>query len=1003
MQLPGYHENLTVSRVGCLPPRAYFIPFAPGEADGPRETSSRFVSLTGDWDFCFFDSDKAIPAALIAADSPLSGNTLAVPSMWQLNGYDKPAYVNVPYPIPFDPPHVPFDNPAGVYRRELVWHPQEDERVTLVTEGIDSCVYVWINGEAVGYAQEAHNTSEWDITTYLKEGRNRLTLVVLKWCDGTYLECQDKWRLSGIFRDIYLLRRPVQHLTDYTVDTAAHPDGSGTVTVTPRSPVPVTVTVTDPKGAPLGTQTVGDGETATFSIPNARFWTAETPVLYGVTLSTGDEVIYERAGIRTVAIANGIFTVNGAPVIFYGVNRHDSHPTRGFAVTPEDMRRDLLLMKRFNINAVRTSHYPNDPRFLALCDELGLYVMDEADVEAHGTHCVGAGIGEVAWDPAFQSAIVSRVERLVTRDKNRPCVVMWSMGNESNWGDNFKAAIDWTHAHDASRPVHYEHACHAPDPERFVEAENCHRYPSEPDVLSDMYPSLALMRRRLAEDTEQNRPYVLCEYAHSLGNAQGELAGYWELIESDPRFCGGFIWEWCDHGLYQGLTDDGRPIYAYGGWFDEPVHDGIFCLDGLVAPDRTPHSNLYEAKAAYAPVRFERTEDGFVLRNRRAFLDTTDLTFRCRIERDGHLTEDTPVSVPAVLPGETGRLTLPVTVPTDGTVTLRLTAALREDAAFAPAGHEVAMAQFVLHEAATPADKPVGPPPAIEESDTAVTVSGIGFSYTFSKKDGMPTDLTVAGVPTLAEPASLAVWRAPVDNDWLTQRDAAWKSIGLHRAHLRLYTLTVTAEGEETVLRGEGSLLTVTRRPLMAVTVMWRIDGRGRLTFESTYRLGRSGKRLVPSLPRFGLELPFQKEFDRVAYFGYGPLECYSDKRAYAYLGRFASTVEEQLPFYIHPQECGSHIDTREASLAGSDVVWHFEQTDRPFAFSALPYSAAERTAVRSTADLPVSAHSVVNLDMAQCYTGLLDGCGETELADRLRLDKEEGRFAVRLYPTKEG
>ena len=554
-----YHENTEALHIGTLDKHCYFIPFSKGQDPfESRENSTRFELLNGDWDFKFYGSIIDIEDDFISSGFD---KKIPVPSNWQLHGYDKPQYTNVCYPIPYDPPYVPDDIPVGIHQRSYNYSTDGNDRI-LVFEGIDSCVYLYINGEFAGYSQVSHSTSEFDITPLLREGENKITAAVLKWCDGTYLEDQDKIRLSGIFRDVYVLSRPKVRLENYIVKTLISDDASAKLEFTPFG-CDVTATLTDRDGNTVTNFSATDGEKTVINIQVPKLWSAEKPYLYDLTVFAGDETIGEKVGFRKISVENGVFKVNGQAVKFKGVNRHDSYPDTGYYASVSQMKADLILMKKHNINAVRTSHYPNSPLFYQLCDQMGFYVIDEADMESHG--CVEVynnfkwdapepynGIALIACDKQFEKAITDRAEALVKRDINRPCVVFWSLGNESGWGENMLAAGRLVKSLDETRLLHYE---------------STHRLDDTPtdilDVVSGMYWDTKEMAGFL-EKQDEHRPFVLCEYCHAMGNGPGDLENYHNAFYSSPRFCGGFVWEWCDHTVPQGVAD-GRVKYGYGG------------------------------------------------------------------------------------------------------------------------------------------------------------------------------------------------------------------------------------------------------------------------------------------------------------------------------------------------------------------------------------------------------------------------------------------------------
>lgn len=608
------HENPEIFHEGTLDAHCYFIPFEKDQNPfDDRTTSRRFELLDGDWGFRYFDSiidlEDDFPA--IKAEK-----TIPVPADWQLHGYDRPQYTNFDYPIPFNPPFVPDDIPVGIYSRTYTYSEDSLRRI-LCFEGVDSCLYLFINGSYAGFSEVSHHTTEFDITKFLKPGNNTITVAVLKWCFGTYLEDQDKLRLSGIFRDVYMLSREEKCLKDYriqsklcknTADIAAHKDGNDASTDEAQAVISFTpygsdcsIILTAPDGTPLFSGKAVDGIRLDIPVQKPVFWSAETPVLYRLTITAGNEAVGEEIGIRTVSTEGGVLRVNGRAIKIRGVNRHDSYPESGSASSVAQIEKDLRLMKQHNINAIRTSHYPNCPEFYKLCDRYGFYVIDEADVEAHGNVVVNntfhwdwsdySGIGLMADSQLYRKAILDRHELLVKRDINRPCVIIWSLGNESGNGTIFTEGAQLIRQLDGTRPVHYEsfHNQTGITEQAF-------------DFVSRMYPSVDDWEK-MTQTADDNQALILCEYCHAMGNGPGDLEDYHKLFHSSPRFAGGLIWEWCDHSLPLGKTADGSDMYGYGGDWGERHNDGNFCCDGLVYPDRRPHTGLLEAKQVYRPVR----------------------------------------------------------------------------------------------------------------------------------------------------------------------------------------------------------------------------------------------------------------------------------------------------------------------------------------------------------------------------------------------------------------
>ena len=639
-----YHENPQVQHVNALPPRNEFTPFPP-ETDpfAPKETSARRISLNGEWLFEGFESPESAPEEWWRA--PLR-DRMPVPGNWELNGFGKPEYVNIRYPIPYDPPYVPHLNPTGVYRRIFQIDTVGEMKWLLNLEGLDSCFYVYINGLFLGYGQGTHNTSEFDATELLRSGENEIALMVLKYCDGTYLEDQDKWRMSGIIRDVFFTLRPEKRIRKYQI----HADAAGRLQVSWDAEGPVSLALYSPGGELL--HEAENCESGwTLQLEGVQSWNAEKPVLYSLILKTGEEWIGEKIGFRSVRIRDGILYLNGQPIKLRGVNRHESDPVTGACISREQALRDLMLMKAHHINAIRTSHYPPAPEFLRLCDEIGFYVLDEADIESHGSveadrapeHQAGySGIALLANRPDYEKAIADRIQRMVERDINRPCVLFWSMGNESGYSVAFEHALRWVKQRDPDRLTHYQSLHILPDAPKPNDSQDTL------DVVSTMYPSVESIERFLRNPFE-TRPYFMCEYAHAMGNGPGGIEPYWQLIYRNPRLIGGCVWEWCDHGIQTGKDPEGQPVYAYGGDFGETLHDGNFCVDGLVFPDRKPHRGLQEIRQIYRPVRVVRQGKDFLLKNWMAFTAAEEW-LECRYEisvngekvRDG----DIPLRLP---------------------------------------------------------------------------------------------------------------------------------------------------------------------------------------------------------------------------------------------------------------------------------------------------------------------------------------------------------------------
>ena len=609
MIVPRYYENLEMLHENTMSPRAYYIPASVRKDDliENRENSDRFLLLNGEWNFKYFDSIYEVTDVFYEEGYDISEfDKIAVPGVWQMAGYDSHQYTNIRYPFPFDPPYIPQDIPCGAYVHTFTYQKEEKApKAFLNFEGVDSCFFVWMNGTYVGYSQVSHATSEFDVTSVLKDGDNTIAVLVLKWCDGSYLEDQDKFRMSGIFRDIYLLKRPEKTIRDYHITTQVTNDiATVKMDIQFTDPVETKIQIEDKYGAIVANgETVKDG-VIEFTVVNPILWNTENPYLYKVIFTTPDEVIVDRIGFRTITIKDAVIYINGEKIKFRGVNRHDSDPKTGFVTSVNQIKTDLTLMKQHNFNAIRSSHYPNAPYFYQMCDEYGFMVIDEADIEAHGPFMLYRKEDtdqnrfhlwneKIADDPAWEGAIVDRVQLMVERDKNRPCIVMWSMGNESAYGCNFEKALKWTKSFDPERITQYESA-------RYRNYDITYNY-DDLDLYSRMYPALSEIEEYLEKDG--SKPFLLVEYCHSMGNGPGDFEDYFQMIHKDDRMCGGFVWEWCDHAIAHGEADNGKTIYHYGGDHGEIVHDSNFCMDGLVYPDRRPHTGLLEYKNVYRPVR----------------------------------------------------------------------------------------------------------------------------------------------------------------------------------------------------------------------------------------------------------------------------------------------------------------------------------------------------------------------------------------------------------------
>lgn len=969
MRLEKYYENPDILHVGCEAPRAYYIPFSDKTAalTQPREDSDRYLSLNGKWNFKYCNSVYEMPEL----DDIEYSEKITLPSCWQTMGYDTHNYTNVRYPFPFDPPYVPNDNPCAMYERRINLKKKADRRYYINFEGVDSCFYLWINGTLAGYSQVSHSTSELDITELLKSGRNRINILVLKWCDGSYLEDQDKFRMSGIFRDVYILERDTDSLRDLFI----------------RASLDGTVTIAADKSAVFelydGDTLIdsADGDYAELHINAPKQWTAETPYLYTLVIKSGDEHIVQKVGIREITTKNGVALLNGKKFKIRGANRHDSDPKTGYTISREQALRDLRLMKQHNINAVRTSHYPNSPWFTEMCDELGFYVCAEADIEIHGVTAYYGGsqpetFGQLAQDARFEKAIMDRVQRSVKRDKNHACVIMWSLGNEGGFGPNFEKAGRWVKNFDSSRLTHYEGS--------FWETPGHKNDTSMLDVYSAMYASPESIVQYFA-DKHNKKPYIMCEFLHAMGNGPGSIYDYWDLIDKYDGFIGGFIWEWCDHAIYMG-KENGRDKYFYGGDFDEVVHDGNFCMDGTVYPDRTPHTGLYEYGAALRPIRATLQNGELIFESRLDFSDISQLyTVKYEIQRSGEIIADGEIELPPTPPHGFAKAAVPEYEPGEGEIFIRLIYISKTDTALVEAGSQMGLDQLKLQKgkAFSLERKEVSNPTAVRETETDIIISGDSFCYVYDKLSGIFKSISVNETEQLKAPMQWNIWRAPTDND----RNVAgeWIAAGFDRIIARAYDTKLVEKEDELVLITSINITAVAMRSIVRLKAKWHIrhDGSIKLTVRAKQNPDKPHKDM-PFLPRFGIRMFLSSAMADAEYYGYGPYESYSDKHLASYVGCFKSSVADMHEDYIKPQENGSHYGCKYAKL--SSPANSLEVYGK-FSFNASEYTQEELTRKRHNFELEKSGMTVLCLDYRQAGIGS-NSCGPM-LTEHEKLEKK--------------
>ena len=932
---PRELEDVTLYGRNRLAPHTFYVPHATraGALSRDRERSPYFRSLNGTWRFRYVADPALRPVGFWRDDADLTGwDSIPVPGNWETLGFGIPIYTNITYLYPPNPPFVPHgDNPVGSYRRSFtVPDAWRGRRVILHFGSLKSAGWVWVNGREAGFAKGSKTPAEFDITGLLRPGENTVAVQLYRFSDGDYLEDQDYWKISGIERDVFLYAVPATHIRDYWV----HPDLDSTLQ---RGTLTVEVSLSDPGTGQAGAVRIGalllgpDGRpalraplraelsarrsaqqrargdttiTLSAAIPSPARWTAETPQLYTVVLALLDargdttEVIAQRVGFRRVEVKGGLLLVNNVPVRFRGVNRHEHDPVTGRYVSLESMRRDVELMKQANINGVRTSHYPNDPRWYDLADEYGLYLIDEANVESHGLgYHPDTTLGN---NPAWQTAHLDRTMRMVERDKNHPSVILWSLGNEAGDGVNFVAASDWIHRRDPSRPVHYERAGERP----------------HVDVVSWMYPSIQGLLRYVS--TWRDRPLIMCEYAHAMGNSEGNLQDYWDVIYAQPQLQGGFIWDWVDQGL-AARTADGRPYFAYGGDYGPPgtLSDLNFLFNGLVAPDRTPHPHYLEVRKVYQPVTTRATGTAGTIRvvNRHDFRDLAHLTLRWVLTADGDTLARGEVADLAVAARDSAdiALALPaVRAPTGAEVFLTVEYVLKRDEPFRPAGTVAAWDQFPLAApiaaagpAAPTAQSAPIPDAALVQDSARITVTGPRVRVVFDRTLGTLASLAWDGTELIRTAPEPNFWRAPTDNDFgnrMPRRLRVWRTAGPDRHLVRIAARQdgrsrVAVETEELLHAGGARLFTT-----------WAVYGSGDVVIGQRFVPGDT---LVPELPRLGMRFTMPAGFDRVAWFGRGPQESYWDRKTGAAVGLYRAAVADLYYPYERPQETGTRADVR--------------------------------------------------------------------------------------------
>lgn len=960
------HTDFNIFEENKLQARSYFIPFSNTKAllgsDYKRERyqSDRITMLSGEWDFAYFDRLSQIPTQFDTETAAF--DRVTVPSTWQRTGYDQIAYINTRYPFPKKPPHIPADVAVGIYRKKVALPDQESHRV-LTFLGVAGALAVYCNGQYIGYSEGSHNTAEFDLTPFARAGENEVVAVVYKWSNGTYLECQDMFRENGIFRDVYIVSHTKNYLSDFLFRPQKKQDGTYRLHISASgafdNETSLRITAKGRDGVLFETTLLPQTETVIEPLTVLE-WTAETPNLYEVTLSltskgTQCEAVRTYIGFKDVRINGKVFLFNGKAIKMKGVNHHDTHCTKGYAMSIEDMEQDVILMKEYNCNTVRTSHYPPDPAFLLLCDHYGLYTVDEADIETHGFYSVPGTYrpGRLSNDLKWASHYLDRVCRMYERDKNHPSVTMWSLGNESGGYKCQDVCYDFLKKANPEIPVHYE----------GVNRSKRWAY----DVVSHMYATPDLMRRVLAGKAGkkyENKPFFQCEYAHAMGNGPGGLEEYMQLFYSSDQFMGGCIWEWADHSVYD---ENATYKWTYGGDHNEPIHDSNFCVDGLFYPDRRPSSGALEMKTVYRPIRAKWLGRHLLeLWNTRSFRDSADLTISYTVLADGAPTESGVLDA-TLAPLERKTVSIDTKLLDSGNRDLFLNLVYTDKAT----GFEVAQEQLVISEAVL-AKETQQPCAAIRMEKDNIWVTFEGGGALFNRKKGLvsyhknkteylhakPLDGQHGFVPH--------IYRGRLDNDQYLM--IFWKILGLEEAKAKLVSCKMIKKGTDRSVRTVYHFVTRKLFLLAKATVDYRFDQNGKVKVST--KLTKICP-LTAELPRFGVHAELPVEFETITYYGRGPEENYSDFKEHAPVGIYGTTVTAMAHKYIKPQDAGNRGDVRYSTVCGAGKTGlRFSATDTYLNFNANHYTLGQLIHAKHIEDLPDTDTTFVTIDGFQRGTG---------------------------------
>ena len=1031
----SYHRTLEQLHVNCERPHSYFIPYgsAVTAKTGNRARSERFLSLCGEWRFRYYESLEDVEDFTAEGHSSDSFDLLTVPMSWQYalgRGYDTPHYTNHKYPFPIDPPFVPEKNPCGLYERAFFIDEKtlSERDIKLVFEGVDSCFYLYLNHKFVGYSQVSHTTSEFSVNEYLTAGENTLQVLVIKWCDGSYLEDQDKIRSSGIIREVYLLARDKAHITDIYARTVLDADmkkATLNAEISTNAPLSVAYKLISPAGDELlsGEIEVDGRETLSIDVDSPSLWSDETPELYTLMLRAGGEYINQEIGIRRFEIKGGVVLVNGKKVKAKGVNRHDSHPELGSATPMEHMLRDLYILKAHNVNMIRSSHYPNDPRFYELCDRLGFYVCNESDCETHGLKSAGVACTPNGnpWDrltdnPEWSEAYLDRAGRMFERDKNHASILMWSVGNESGTGLNHRLTSEYFHRRMPEAIVHSEDASRRASELYMKSGCKGRRIDCDfIDVESGMYiaydphqrlnvPEKFSVIHHLKDKSFATKPLFLCEYSHAMGNSPGDLEAYWELIYKYDNFFGGCVWEMTDHSVNIGTLAE--PKFIYGGDLGNYPNDSNFCIDGLVYPDRRVHSGMLEYKQVLRPcrlVRYDSLKSTVTIKNMRCFTSLSDLDLCWSLERNGKVIKEGRIVSLKVKPQHTRtyRLALGDLQDLDGFCYLNLSFCQNSTRPWASRGYEVGFEQIEIK--AVPMARiernAFSSSFSVSNDEKLIVITDGDKKYTVDKSLGLISGIESCGKQLISSPIEPTVWRAPTDND--RKIKLIWYEHSYHNVKTDCRSCEIVSESEEEVSVASKLVLTAGEHQLAKMTLTYTVRRGEGLTVDTNADLSVDDE---APLPRFGFVYKMPENFEYLSYFGRGPYESYRDKRHASRIGEFKTTVTEHFEPYIRPQENMAHTDTRWVKLenpARQGLLALNTEKSNSFSFNCSHFTDDQLTNTAHDYELAPMKETVVHVDYMQAGIGSAS-CGPA-LSEELQLKPDSIRFSFRLLPTRDG